>query len=103
MMTNDGSGALNQAADRIEAWFADAWPLWIEHGLDANGLFYEQLDHHGRPDDSVPRRTRVRHVSSTPFPVRGRRATGTPARRWDGRSTRLRHIAGTRTVDGSTS
>ncbi|NPD68530.1 N-acylglucosamine 2-epimerase [Lichenicola cladoniae] len=53
------TGMLMQAADRIEAWFADTWPVWIERGLDRNGLFYEQFDASGRPDDLAPRRMRV--------------------------------------------
>lgn len=50
---------LAQAADRIEAWFAVTWPVWIERGLDENGLFYEQLDEAGRSDPAAPRRMRV--------------------------------------------
>lgn len=53
------TGMLAQAADRIEAWFADTWPLWIDRSLDENGLFYEQLDGSGRPDPAAPRRMRV--------------------------------------------
>ena len=53
------TGMLAQAVDRIEAWFAETWPVWIEHGLDENGLFYEQLDGAGRPDPAAPRRMRV--------------------------------------------
>lgn len=53
------SGIMTQAVDRIEAWFAETWPVWIDHGLDENGLFYEQLDSTGRPDPAAPRRMRV--------------------------------------------
>ncbi|MGI4748815.1 MAG: AGE family epimerase/isomerase [Janthinobacterium lividum] len=50
---------LAHAADRIEAWFAGTWPVWIERGLDENGLFYEQFDEAGWPDPAAPRRMRV--------------------------------------------
>ncbi len=49
-----------EAADRIEAWFVQAWPLWIACGIDPrNQLFVESLDEAGRPDLAAPRRVRV--------------------------------------------
>ena len=49
-----------EAADRIEAWFAQAWPLWIARGIDPrNQLFVESLDPAGRADLAAPRRVRV--------------------------------------------
>jgi len=50
---------LAEAAGRIRAWFDVAWPLWIKHGMDRSGLFYEQLDFAGRPDTLSSRRVRV--------------------------------------------
>ena len=51
---------LTEAADRIERWFAHAWPLWIARGIDPhNRLFVETLDPAGRPDLATPRRVRV--------------------------------------------
>ncbi len=55
-----GTGSVAEAADRVEAWFAQAWPLWIARGIDPdNRLFVESLDHAGRPDLAAPRRVRV--------------------------------------------
>ncbi len=49
-----------EAADRIESWFAQAWPLWIGCGIDPdNRLFVESLDRAGRPELAAPRRVRV--------------------------------------------
>ncbi len=54
------SDGLTEAADRIEKWFAHAWPLWIARGIDPdNRLFVETLDPVGRPDLAAPRRVRV--------------------------------------------
>ncbi len=54
-----GTGVAD-AADRIEKWFAQAWPLWIARGIDPdNRLFVESLDRFGRPELAVPRRVRV--------------------------------------------
>ena len=51
---------LTEAADRIEQWFAHAWPLWIARGIDPdNRLFVETLDPAGRPELAAPRRVRV--------------------------------------------
>ncbi len=53
-------GILMQAADRVEAWLAQAWPLWLAHGVDPDtGLFHEQLGFDGRPDPTAPLRVRV--------------------------------------------
>ncbi len=56
---SDG-GILKQAADRIEAWLEQAWPLWLSRGVDpGTGLFYEQLGFDGRPDPTAALRVRV--------------------------------------------
>ena len=51
---------LRETAGRVRRWLDKAaWPLWIEQGIDSDGLFYEQLDFAGRPDLSARRRVRV--------------------------------------------
>ena len=56
---SDG-GILVRAADRVQAWFGQAWPLWIAGGCDpGTGLFHERLDFDARPDRTVPLRVRV--------------------------------------------
>ncbi len=52
--------ALRDVAVRVRAWLQDhAWPLWIERGIDREGLFLEQLDFAGTPDLTSTRRVRV--------------------------------------------
>ena len=54
------SRALRQTAVRVRRWLHEfAWPLWIERGIDTDGLFFEQLDFAGNPDLSAMRRIRV--------------------------------------------
>ena len=54
------AGRVAEAADRIEEWFARAWPLWIARGIDPdNRLFVESLDRSGRPERAASRRLRV--------------------------------------------
>ena len=51
---------LRETAARVRHWLnVSAWPLWIERGIDSDGLFYEQLDFAGQPDLSARRRVRV--------------------------------------------
>ncbi|TLU72096.1 AGE family epimerase/isomerase [Lichenicoccus roseus] len=51
---------LRETAVRVRHWLnQEAWPLWIERGIDSDGLFYEQLDFAGHPDLSARRRVRV--------------------------------------------
>ncbi len=52
--------ALHDMALRVRHWLNDAaWPLWIDRGMDRDGLFFEQLDFAGRPDLAARRRIRV--------------------------------------------
>ena len=51
---------LRETAMRVRHWLDElAWPLWIERGLDREGLFFEQLDFAGQPDLGARRRVRV--------------------------------------------
>jgi mannose/cellobiose epimerase-like protein (N-acyl-D-glucosamine 2-epimerase family) len=44
----------------IRGWLLDAAaPFWIEHGIDAGGLAYEELDFTGRPVETGVRRSMV--------------------------------------------
>ena len=76
-MPGSGSIALQPVAGRIRRWFDVAWPLWLEHGMDGDGLFHEQLDLAGRPDLSPPRRVRVQ--ARQLYAVSRAQAAGYPA------------------------
>ena len=52
--------ALHDTALRVRLWLNEAaWPLWIDRGMDRDGLFFEQLDFAGQPDLTACRRVRV--------------------------------------------
>ncbi len=52
--------ALRDTAMRVRLWLNEAaWPLWIDRGIDHDGLFFEQLDFAGQPDLTSRRRIRV--------------------------------------------
>lgn len=49
----------NDLAHRLRRWLRAAWAVWLAHGQDGRGLFYEQMSYDGRPDPDSPRRVLV--------------------------------------------